>query len=596
MRWIKEQDNQHKMPTQRRQDAKKGFFLKRTKMKIRSSVEVSKARFVFKPFLASWRLCVGILCWLAVTLGSAQAFDFSTLQLLPIQNGGRVKPLDSFARESVRQVTGHENYQGRASMDVLMNWIAKPDDWSNQNFILVENLQLKSMLGVPVTQTAVSPEFLLKNSGFLDFVKAVIQKRQDKVTLNPAEKETLALFGRLQKFGDIESGDALAFIPVPDSSNWLSMGELRRAYDKSPKKMPEVAQLLLFRFAEVLKAYAENNPADFTAQSLQLEAILKPVQDNPQVKPSRLALEVTYNQLKPFRWAWILHLTAAILIALSILLSRSWLFRIGLLFFGSGILVSAFGFTARCLIAGRPPVSNMYESLIWVTFGMTVFAALFEFIFKNRSFVLAGSILAVVGFVLADNVPSVLDPSIQPLEPVLRSNFWLTIHVLTITLSYAAFLLSLGIGHVGLWTLFRYPKDKQKLKDQAQLLYRVVQVGIVLLASGTILGGVWASYSWGRFWGWDPKETWALIALLGYVALLHGKMAGWLQERGFIMGVVCAFLGVLMAWYGVNFILGVGLHSYGFSKGGLPYVISFVSAELILVTLVGILSSRSSKR
>jgi cytochrome c-type biogenesis protein CcsB len=580
----------------RRQDAKNGFFMK--KMKIQFLVEIVDKFSSFKPSFASWRLCVSSWFLLAGTLApsfGAEAFDFSTLQVLPIQNGGRVKPLDSFARESVRQITGRESYQGRSSMDLLLDWIAKPEDWNDQDFILVENLQLKSMLALPVTQTKVSPDFLLKNSGFLDFAQAAYRKQQAKVTLNPSEKETLTLFGRLQRFEDIESGDALAFIPVPDSSNWLSMGELRRAYEKAPKKMPAVAQALLFHFAEVLKAYAENNPADFTAQSLQLASMLKPIEDNPQVKPSRLALEVEYNQFKPFRWAWILHLTAAILISLSILLNVRRLFVAGLFFFGTGVLVSALGFTARCLIAGRPPVSNMYESLIWVTFGMTVFAALFELIFKNRSFVLAGSILAVAGFVLADNVPSVLDPSIQPLEPVLRSNFWLTIHVLTITLSYAAFLLSLGIGHVCLWSLFRHPGDKEKLQRQAQLLYRVVQVGIVLLAAGTILGGVWASYSWGRFWGWDPKETWALIALLGYVALLHGRMAGWLKERGFIIGVVCAFLGVLMAWYGVNFVLGVGLHSYGFSKGGLPYVISFVVVELALVTVVGISASRSSK-
>jgi ABC-type transport system involved in cytochrome c biogenesis permease subunit len=230
----------------------------------------------------------------------------------------------------------------------------------------------------------------------------------------------------------------------------------------------------------------------------------------------------------------------------------------------------------------------MYESLIWVTFGMTVFALIFELIFKNRQFAMAGSVLAVIGFVLADNVPTVLDPSIQPLEPVLRSNFWLTIHVLTITLSYAAFLLSLGIGHVCLWTLWFHGNDQDRLKRQTRLLYRVVQVGVVLLAAGTILGGVWANYSWGRFWGWDPKETWALIALIGYVAILHGRLAGWLKDKGFTIGVVSAFLGVLMAWYGVNFVLGVGLHSYGFSKGGLPYVCTFVALEIILVTVVGL--------
>ncbi|MGH7738738.1 MAG: cytochrome c biogenesis protein [bacterium] len=539
-------------------------------------------KWVFFLFLSALFPATGVL--------AAPTFDFSTLAALPIQNEGRVKPLDSFARESARLVTGGENYQNYSALGLLFDWIAKPDDWGNRDFILVENLQLKSMLGLPASQNRVSPEFLLKNEAFLAFVKGAFQKQQVKVARTSAEKQALTLFQRLQRFEEIESGDALALIPVPGSARWLSMGELRRAYEKAPKKMPAVVQGLIFRFAEVLKAYSDNDPAGFTAQSLQLASILKPALDNPQVKPSRLKLEVTYNHLKPFRWAWVLNLAAAILISLSFPLKRWKLFPAGMVFFIAGILVSAFGFTARCLIAGRPPVTNMYESLIWVTFGMTVFALVFEGIFKNRSFALAGSILGVAGFILADNIPSVLDPSIQPLEPVLRNNFWLTIHVLTITLSYAAFLLSLGIGHVALWSLWRHPEDKERLQVQVRLMYRVVQVGVVLLAAGTILGGVWASYSWGRFWGWDPKETWALIALLGYVAILHGRLAGWLKEKGFIIGVICAFLGVLMAWYGVNFVLGVGLHSYGFSKGGLPYVCTYVGLELALVTTVGILS------
>ncbi|HVM32335.1 MAG TPA: cytochrome c biogenesis protein CcsA [bacterium] len=519
---------------------------------------------------------------------AAPEFDFSTLSALPIQSGGRVKPFDTFARESARLVTGRESFGGFSPTALLLDWIAKPEDWSKRDFILVENAQLKAILQIPAGQSRVSPEALLQDEAFLDFVKSIQGKAPQKGGLNPLEKAAQTLFARLERFEDIESGDALAFIPVPGSEQWLSMGELRRAFDKAPKKMPPVAQELLLRFAEILKAYAEGDVSGFTAQGLQWAAILKPVQDNPDIRPSRLALEVFYNQLKPFRWAWVLHLAAALLFSLSLLGKAPKLFKAGLFFFGSALLLSGFGFTARCLIAGRPPVSNMYESIIWVTFGMTVFALVFEWVFKNRLFVLAGSLLAVLGFVLADNVPSVLDPSIQPLEPVLRDNFWLTIHVLTITLSYAAFLLSLGIGHAALWTLWRHPKDAETLKTQAQLIYRVVQVGVVLLAAGTILGGVWASYSWGRFWGWDPKETWALIALLGYVALLHGRLAGWLKEKGFVLGAIGAFLGVLMAWYGVNFVLGVGLHSYGFSKGGLPYVVSFVVLELALVAWVGL--------
>ena len=108
---------------------------------------------------------------------------------------------------------------------------------------------------------------------------------------------------------------------------------------------------------------------------------------------------------------------------------------------------------------------------------------------------------------------------------------------------------------------------------------------LLLLATGTILGGVWANYSWGRFWDWDPKETWALIALLGYLFLLHGRISGMWGGFGLAIGAVLAFLSVLMAWYGVNFVLGAGLHSYGFGTGGFPLVATYVGCELIFVTV-----------
>jgi cytochrome c biogenesis factor len=126
-------------------------------------------------------------------------------------------------------------------------------------------------------------------------------------------------------------------------------------------------------------------------------------------------------------------------------------------------------------------------------------------------------------------------------------------------------------------------------------LYRVLQLGVLLLAAGTILGGVWANYSWGRFWGWDPKETWALIALLCYITTLHGRLAGWWTQFGLVVASVVCFLAVLMAWYGVNFVLGKGLHSYGFGIGGETYVASFVIADLLFVAFA-IWRYRASRR
>ncbi len=561
----------------------------------------SKAKMILKSFskkvsLVSWCLGGSILFLLLAIPVFAQSFDFKTISLIPIQEGGRVKPFDTFARESVRFITGHEKFEDKGSMDVVFDWLTHPVEWNEKNFILIENLDLKSLLSVEKDQKRVSPQFLLKNDGFIAYAKTNYSKQQKKITLNAMEKESLSVFGRLEKFEDIESGRLLTLIPIPDekTEKWISIEDLQSSYRKNAQAMPDPIKDVLISFAGLLKAYDGHNAADFSTESQNLSMVLNQLAGKESIDTGKMALEVQFNAVKPFEWTWIIQLSAFVIMGLSIIFGSRLLYKPGFALFVAGIGMSVYGFTMRCLIAGRPPVSNMYESLIWVTFGMTFFALIFELIYKNKQFAMAGSILAVVGFVLADNVPTILDSSIQPIEPVLRSNFWLTIHVLTITLSYAAFLLSMGIGHVCLWTLWKHPHNKEKLQHQIKLLYRVVQVGIVLLAAGTILGGVWASYSWGRFWGWDPKETWALIALLGYVAILHGRLSGWLKEAGFIIGVVLAFLGVLMAWYGVNFILGAGLHSYGFSKGGLPYVISFVVVELIIVTVVGLKATAKS--
>jgi ABC-type transport system involved in cytochrome c biogenesis permease subunit len=200
---------------------------------------------------------------------------------------------------------------------------------------------------------------------------------------------------------------------------------------------------------------------------------------------------------------------------------------------------------------------------------------------------LAGCSIATLCLIVGDLAPTILDQSIQPLQPVLRSNMWLTVHVLTITLSYSAYFLAWGLGNIGLFFVLRGEKPTdERPRTFSHSIYRALQVGIVLLAAGTILGGVWADYSWGRFWGWDPKETWAFIALMGYLAILHARLTGWCQNFGMLVFSVIGFNLVLMAWYGVNFVLGAGLHAYGFGAGGVEYVGAFVALDLIYVGYV----------
>jgi ABC-type transport system involved in cytochrome c biogenesis permease subunit len=170
----------------------------------------------------------------------------------------------------------------------------------------------------------------------------------------------------------------------------------------------------------------------------------------------------------------------------------------------------------------------------------------------------------------------------DPIVAVLRNNFWLTIHVMTISISYAAFTCAMLIGNFALIRNLMGETRKEVYQSLAHLAYRIIQLGVFLLTAGIILGGWWADYSWGRFWGWDPKETWALIADLGFIAILHARFLGWLRNFGVLAASPIAYLLVIMAWYGVNFILAAGLHSYGFSSGGAMMVSIYVAAQMVL--------------
>jgi ABC-type transport system involved in cytochrome c biogenesis permease subunit len=293
---------------------------------------------------------------------------------------------------------------------------------------------------------------------------------------------------------------------------------------------------------------------------------------------------VGYNRLKPFRLAWMLYLAAFLLLLASFPLASRRLGVAGLGLAALGLASNTHGLVLRTLISGRAPVTNMYETVVFVAWGAVLLALVFEALYRGRVAATCASGLAVVALILADNVP-ILDGSIAPLVPVLRDNMWLTLHVLTITLGYAAFFLAMGLGHVNLALFLLAPGRPALLKSLSLFLYRSLQVGTFFLAVGTLLGGVWASYSWGRFWGWDPKETWALIALLGYLAVLHGRLIGWFKDFGLAIGSIAGFLLVLMAWYGVNYVLGTGLHAYGFGSGGAGWMLAFAVGEMVLIVV-----------
>ncbi len=221
-------------------------------------------------------------------------------------------------------------------------------------------------------------------------------------------------------------------------------------------------------------------------------------------------------------------------------------------------------------------------------------AELMEKIYRWRGVALAGALASFFAALAAIYAPFAKD--IQALMPVLRSNFWLGIHVLTITTSYAGALaawtmgnLSLGYFAFGRYRTFdgkRYPPAFCGVL--ATLNYRVLQVTVLLLAAGTILGGLWGDVSWGRFWGWDPKEVGALVALLIILAALHGRRAGLHGDLSLAIGSILGFGGVIWAWYGVNFLLNAGKHSYGAGEGGQWIWLAALAAIQALLVIAGI--------
>lgn len=510
-------------------------------------------------------------------------FQWAPLERVAIQERGRLKPLDTFARESVQFLTGKTTWNKMGSLEVLFSFLFQYEEWEKEEFLRIDYGPLKSALGLPKEQKYFSPKALAENPELPKLIRGAVQKEQRKERLTELEKKAVQVQNQRGLLDALIAGSALTIFPNPQGGHdaWFSLGALsERALPYSREQIEKTGSVMKNMIESFMKSDAKlwnSTIGDFVS------LLRNDLGGSAYPSFASLDREVHYNALRPFRWAWISYLIGLIFLVSFIVTQKDAFKWVGAAALMGGFGIHVYGFVIRCLVAGRPPVTNMYESVIWVTFGCVFFSLLIWLVYKKAAIPAAASAFAIVGLVLADNVPTVLDPAIHPLEPVLRSNFWLTIHVLTITLSYAAFALSLCIGNVVLGAYLFRPTKVPFIQSFTLYMYRAIQIGVVLLASGTILGGVWADYSWGRFWGWDPKEVWALIALLLYIAVLHGRFAGWLKGFGFVATTVLAFLGVLMAWYGVNFVLGVGLHSYGFGSGGMVYVLSYLAVQLLYI-------------
>lgn len=516
------------------------------------------------------------------------------LKTLPIQDSGRVKPYDSFSKEMLKLVYGKSEYQGRPAFEVVLTWYLTPEAWEDKSIFELRNFQILEKMGLDPNQRYFKGSELFLNEKLLTLMQELQNKRESKEKLTPFYQALQRLESQYFVFQQLSTGRMLRFFPpqMGQGTQWLSLTELE---DSEKEVFSQLAKNFALYVGAVSVQDKERSLAQGAALDKSVENLIQRAQaKNSEQYPSlkKMHIEVAYNDYHPFRLAYIAYLLSSILFLMVWIFKKQgfskWAWSVAVVAFAFHTL----GFGLRMYLTGRAPVTNMYETVIWVSWGSFLFAAILEKVYQFKFMIFAGTLLSFFALIIADVAPAVLDPTLQPLEAVLRSNFWLTIHVMTITISYAAFFLAYGLGNISLIYFARGEKEHgEKIKPLSLAIYRSLQIGVMFLAPGIILGGVWADYAWGRFWGWDPKEIWALIALLGYLALLHARIAGYVRDFGIAVASVLTFSLVIMAWYGVNFVLGAGLHSYGFGAGGVEYVSGYLFLQALFVLYVKLIRS-----
>ena len=454
---------------------------------------------------------------------------------IPVQQAGRVKPFESFAKEIVLFVTGKTRVERLQPVELVWRWMANSDEWAGKPLLPVTDEALRKEFSADLVRGRIAPSLVLADLNFTAKAGEARAKQNNKEKLTQTEKARLELEQRARLFVAISHGELPGFIPHPDDpqTSWVPLSGIMDPSGRAilAQLYPETAVDQVNNSLEFLLTRIRDGQFDMAAVSADFfSGNLRRLLESRDIvlDQTLINLELWYLRFKPFHLAWILYLLSVVLWAMQERTGRLKQAPIALYF--AGFAMHTLGFVLRCLIAGRPPVTNMYESVIWVSWGVILFSLILFWFYRYALVPMVASGVASLGLLIGENLPTVLDQSISPLVPVLRNNFWLTIHVLTITLGYGAFLLNWGVAHALLYASVYKKGTKQTITHLTTLLYRSLQIGIILLAAGTILGGVWAAYSWGRFWGGDPKETWALIALLAYLAVMHGRTAGWLDS------------------------------------------------------------------
>jgi cytochrome c-type biogenesis protein CcsB len=484
---------------------------------------------------------------LLLLAGGARAADPTTeaLRRLPVQHDGRSMPFDTLAREAVWHVTGQYSWNDEDPVTTVSSWIFDPVRAASTPLVKLDSPELAVAVGLPSGTKFAAFGQLLNSPRVMQLMEQARREAMAERTRHGVIADAEKLEERLVWMQGFFQRDKLRVIPKQD----------RRAKWDVPQ-VERVADLVTLSTGPRLPGW-----------------------------PSKDAVEreILYKNVRPVRVAWIV-LLGALIVSLVAWNGRSKaLDAVAFLGLLGGFGIMTWGIAMRWAVAGRIPASNMYESLLFLAWGVGLFAVIALPLLRNRLVVLNANAMAALTMALTDLLP--IDRFIHPMAPVLTGTPWLAIHVPIIMIGYSVLALGMIIAHMQIGFTIFAPRRTDLVARMADLNYWYMFVGSILLIAGILTGSVWAASSWGRYWGWDPKEVWSLVAFLAYMAIVHGRFDRFIGQFGVAALNVIAFQTILMTYLGVNFVLSTGLHSYG--MGDSPVVTWMIVVAVAEAAFVG---------
>jgi ABC-type transport system involved in cytochrome c biogenesis permease subunit len=589
-----------------------------------------------------WLVLVVAVTWVAASWLPPKAaenrLDLVTLGKIPVLVGGRIKPLDTVARNSLLIIHGKEslrltNSEQVGAMQWLVDLLFKPAFADEYPVFVIQNSEVLGLFGWEQSDrkyfsfTELSP-FLKQideqgeqaeklesvqrsayQSAILNLRNALILCQRLKNSLRPEDAHDLsaelerysaaiplaaqaarqrekgenfdkakldAVAAFIERYENISSMAYILAVPSAQGPQWQSLGESLVQAMRTGEIHPVVKG-----YSQLGDAYQVGDQGSFNQQAHLLRDWFSKEQT---AATKRSSFEFLFNQVDPFTHSMALYVLAFLFACGSWLGWSRPLNRAAFYLLLVALAVHTFGLISRMYLQERPPVTNLYSSAIFIGWGAVIVALIIERIFRDGIGAACAGAIGFITLIIAHHLAGSGD-TLEMLQAVLDTNIWLATHVVAITTGYAAMFLAGMLAMIYIIRgVFTSSLKKETADSLSRMTYGVVCFATLFSFVGTVLGGIWADQSWGRFWGWDPKENGAVLIVLWCAIILHARWGGFIRQRGLMIMAIFGNVVTSFSWFGVN-MLGVGLHSYGFMQKAFPWLVGFILSQLALMAV-----------